>query len=63
MEEWVEAQPEARSAVVRRHWAAWEADLLDQTRAHAGSAAARLGSRTAELLERADALLADPVAG
>jgi len=63
MEEWVETQPEARSAVVRRHWAAWEADLLDQTRAHAGSAAARLGSRTAELLERADALLADPVAG
>ena len=63
VEEWVEAQPAARSAAVRQQWAAWEAHLVDQTLESRGSALALLDARTAELLDRADALLADPVAG
>ena len=63
VEEWVDAQPEARSAMVRQHWAAWEAHLVDETRGHPGRASALLDARTAALLERADALLADPVTG
>ena len=63
VEQWVEVEPETRSTFVRRHWATWEAQLAEETRADRGTASARIGARTGELLERADALLADPVRG
>ncbi len=63
VEEWVEVQPETRSGAVRLSWAAWEAHLLEHTRTHPEQASALLESRTAEMLEWADALFADPVGG
>jgi secernin len=61
VEQWVEGDPEPRSAVVRRQWAAWEARWVEETRQDLTTASTLLGVRTAELLDRADAFLVDLV--
>lgn len=63
VEEWVEAEPEVRGPIVRRYWAAWEARLSDETREYRGSAATLLEERTAELLDRANDVLAGVTTG
>jgi len=63
VEEWVEEEPAARAPFVQQHWAAWEAQLLEQTPGDGEGAAAGIGARTAELLNRSNELLGDVAAG
>jgi len=63
VEEWVEAQPEARARLVQDYWAAWEAQLIRETLEDRASAAARLSARTEALLARSDEALTLGTAG